>query len=271
MEMDKPTETTSSSDVDKLLQKLKDVDGHVRLEAVRKLGEIKDASAVEPLISTLYDSEDYVRWNAAEALGKIGDERAIPPLIAALADKHKMVQNDAANALRLFIDNIDALAAVKDYEMHCPQNCNQKQSNISDHQKRTWWYEDLRVKLLFFSAIMGILAISIFGLIARGHPNLDGLMLSSVFGSVIFASLVYHNIWFRQLSLPALLVGAIYVALKFRGFDLYEYFYLTILAIVVRMVIALVEARSTTGKYADFWRSFAFHPYDWDKEFGGKQ
>lgn len=103
------------SDVDKLIQKLKDEDGHVRLDAVRELGKTKDSHAVEPLIIALSDREDYVRWNAAESLGFIKDTRSIDSLIKALNDKHPLVKQDALAALRQFSDE-RAIKAVAKYE-----------------------------------------------------------------------------------------------------------------------------------------------------------
>lgn len=145
-----------------------------------------------------------------------------------------------------------------------------------NEEERNSWYESLRGKLEIFSGIAGIvlgaIAIPLFGPIARGGPADWGIihLLISALGPLMFALLVYHNIWFRQLSLPGALVGAIYSAVKFRGSDLYLYLYLSILAIVIRIVIGLVEARATTGRYTDFWRSFIFHPLNWGKEFGMK-
>lgn len=98
-----------------LIKALGDEDAHIRLRAVRKLGETKDVRAVDGLIGALKDEEDYVRWNAAEALGKIGDERAINPLIAALKDKRETVQKDAMKALTRFA-NQTAFDAVLNYE-----------------------------------------------------------------------------------------------------------------------------------------------------------
>ena len=113
-----------------LMERLRSSDPHVREEAVRALGQIKDARAVGPLIVTLKDADPFVRLAgssalakigtpavealiatlvsdadantrryAAEALGSIKDARAVRPLIAALRDPDKFVRMDSAEAL----------------------------------------------------------------------------------------------------------------------------------------------------------------------------
>lgn len=54
------------------------------------------ASEVDILIQELKDENSYVRWRAAETLGKIGDSRAVDPLIAAMKDKDEEVRMGAA-------------------------------------------------------------------------------------------------------------------------------------------------------------------------------
>lgn len=98
-----------------LIESLRDPNGHVRLDAVRALGEMKDPGAVEALIEALNDREDYVRWNTAEALGKILDTRSLTPLINALEDEHPLVRKEAFKALGLFTDQ-RARDAVKSCE-----------------------------------------------------------------------------------------------------------------------------------------------------------
>jgi len=146
-----------------------------------------------------------------------------------------------------------------------------------DEMQRNVSYESLRNKMTFFSGIagtlVGVIAILLFGPTALGEPailSILWLFVLTFFGSAMFALFVYHNIWFRQLSLPAALVGAIYSVLKFSGQDLVLYLYLSIFAIVIRVFIGFIEACATTRRYADFWRSFMFHPLNWGKEFGMK-
>ena len=76
----------SQTDVDRLIQQLRDEDRDVRLTAVMVLGMIRDPRAVEPLIAALGDKDWRVRAGAAKALRKIRDPRAVEPLIAALGE-----------------------------------------------------------------------------------------------------------------------------------------------------------------------------------------
>lgn len=67
------------------LSALSDPADHVRREAVRFLGKLREKRAVDPLIRMLRDDEDnLVRGQAAEALGNIGDKRAVEPLLEAM-------------------------------------------------------------------------------------------------------------------------------------------------------------------------------------------
>jgi HEAT repeat protein len=66
-------------------------------EAVKKLGEMKDAKAVEPLLKVLKE-DDKLRPAAAQSLGMIGDPRAIQPLIAAITLEPGMIADDATRA-----------------------------------------------------------------------------------------------------------------------------------------------------------------------------
>lgn len=61
-------------------------DWKLRYDAVRLLGELRDADATPSLAHALSDGSGKVRWAAAEALGLIGDARAIPALVSALTD-----------------------------------------------------------------------------------------------------------------------------------------------------------------------------------------
>lgn len=84
--------------VGQLIERLKDPSAHLRADAAKALGEMKDARAVEPLIGALKDSEWRVVERAGEALEKIGAP-AIEPLISALKDSKWMVRVYAAGAL----------------------------------------------------------------------------------------------------------------------------------------------------------------------------
>lgn len=88
------------SDVEILIQELKDKNAIVQYKAAQKLGEMKDAGAIEPLINILLKDEDNdARKLSAQALGEIKDARAVDPLIAALKDGYANVRWFAACAL----------------------------------------------------------------------------------------------------------------------------------------------------------------------------
>ena len=136
------------------------------------------------------------------------------------------------------------------------------------------WSESLRTRLEFSSAIAGAvygaLTLLIFGPMASGGPKDWGIvhLLISVFGPLMLSLFVYHNIWVRQLVLPAAVVAAIYSLFKVHGQDLYLYLNLCGLTAITRTIIGVTEAKATTGNRADFWRSLLFHPLDWAKQFG---
>ncbi len=67
-----------ADEVADLIEKLKDSDPKVRVQAAWALGKIGDARAVEPLSAALKDSHEDVREEAAEALEKIKNARAKP-------------------------------------------------------------------------------------------------------------------------------------------------------------------------------------------------
>jgi HEAT repeat protein len=89
--------------VEPLIAALKDKDyekdSHVRENAAKALGQIKDARAVELLIAALKDKDFEVSTGAADALGQSKDARAVEPLIAALKDENWSVRIGAAKAL----------------------------------------------------------------------------------------------------------------------------------------------------------------------------
>lgn len=85
--------------IEQLIESLKDKNPEVRLDAARKLGEIKDKRVVAPLISALKDEHPYVRRRATEALGNFYDNSAVEPLILMLNDKDSFVQKYAVESL----------------------------------------------------------------------------------------------------------------------------------------------------------------------------
>ncbi|MBU1261928.1 HEAT repeat domain-containing protein [bacterium] len=120
--------------VNELIQKLKDGNSGVRMNAALELGKIKDTRAVEPLIATLKDKDPVVRMNAAWALGYIEDTRAVEPLIATLKAKDLAI---VAGAYSFFIHKgepksipilIDALKKYGDIKMATDfSNCGNSQ------------------------------------------------------------------------------------------------------------------------------------------------
>lgn len=68
-----------------LIEALNDKNHHVRWEAAKAFGELKDPAAAEALVHTLMDERPEIRWLAAEALIAL-DEDAIEPLLRALVD-----------------------------------------------------------------------------------------------------------------------------------------------------------------------------------------
>ena len=78
-----------------LLQKLKDPDPFVRVEAVQGLGDIQSEEALLPVCNCLDDENLYVRAYAAEAVGKIGHvdtSLALLRLISSLDDPSPYVR-----------------------------------------------------------------------------------------------------------------------------------------------------------------------------------
>lgn len=84
--------------VEPLLAFLNDPANVVRKEAIRALGQLKDASAVETLITVLGDHKDET-LEAIRALGEIGDTRAVIALIPLLGDPESDVRKSAVTAL----------------------------------------------------------------------------------------------------------------------------------------------------------------------------
>jgi hypothetical protein len=136
-----------------------------------------------------------------------------------------------------------------------------------------YWSESLRTRLEFSSAIAGtvygVITLLMFGPMISGGSEDWGIvhLFFSILGPLIFSLFVYHSILFRQLALPGAIVGIIYSCLHFQGKDLYLYLNLFCLVVFIMIVIGIIEARATTGKYPDFWRSYLFHPLGWATHF----
>ena len=129
-------------------------------------------------------------------------------------------------------------------------------------------YEKLGVNLQAYSFIVGIICGVVSFLIFDPLGKIVAVHFAVyLFFPCLLTTFVYHNIWMRQLSLPAIFAVAIYSYLKFHGSDLTISLHLCGLAVITRIWIAVMEARAITGKIKDFWRSFLYHPTDWTEEF----
>lgn len=84
---------------EQLMNDLKTGIGLVRVNAVVKLGKLKEKKAVPALIAALKDSNMALRNNAAFALGEIGSHEAVPYLIELFRDPEERVRKSAVKAL----------------------------------------------------------------------------------------------------------------------------------------------------------------------------
>jgi len=110
-----------AEDTSKYVQELSSKDPAVRMEAARKLGEIKDAAAVDPLISILKEDKDWnVRASAEDALVSIGTP-AVESLIVLLKDNDWHVRRRAARTLGEIRNShvIQALEAAMQTDKDC--------------------------------------------------------------------------------------------------------------------------------------------------------
>jgi len=90
-----PSEFADKENLETLLQKLKDPDPFVRVEAVQALGEIQKEQSLVAVCGCLNDENIYVRAYAAEALGKIGQvdiSLTLSKLLPALNDPSPYVR-----------------------------------------------------------------------------------------------------------------------------------------------------------------------------------
>lgn len=92
----------TSTDIESLMDKLASKNGMTRQKARESL-VVLGKPAVPSLIKALQNStSDHVRWEAAKALGAIRDTSSIPPLVEALTDSNSDVTWLAAEALSIF-------------------------------------------------------------------------------------------------------------------------------------------------------------------------
>ncbi len=87
------------SEIDDLIEKLKDPENEVRRNTAYRLGDIGDISAVPALIKALEDEDNEIRAVAAWSLGENGDPSAVPALIEALGDEDAEVKLKSVEAI----------------------------------------------------------------------------------------------------------------------------------------------------------------------------
>lgn len=103
--------SSTESVLQKNIKNLTSENYETRVQAAKKLGELKDPKAVDPLVKALNDDDSDVRKAVANALGKIGDAKAIEPLINRLYDEDSEVVKAALRALvNIGIPSIEPLA-----------------------------------------------------------------------------------------------------------------------------------------------------------------
>lgn len=85
--------------LDDVLESLKRLDWHARVEACARLGELRDARALPPLLACLEDEDTEVRSAAAHALGASGLLEALPALLNHLLDANRHVREAVWQAL----------------------------------------------------------------------------------------------------------------------------------------------------------------------------
>ncbi len=90
-----------AASVDDLILSLEQGGQDQKLNAIRRLGALKDARALRPLLNSLQDrTDDLVRRESARALGLIGDKRAVPVLVTRLKEERvAVVRANIAEAL----------------------------------------------------------------------------------------------------------------------------------------------------------------------------
>lgn len=91
------------NDIDTWLQRLKDKDPKVRVEAVYALSELEDARVVEQLIEMLDDPSSDVRKSATVTLGWLKDNTAVEPLLNRL----EKAETNEINSLIYALSELD--------------------------------------------------------------------------------------------------------------------------------------------------------------------
>ena len=101
-----------------LIEKLTSKDTHVRWEAVKALGEIKDPIAAEAIVELLQDDDTGVRWAAMGSLIELG-RASIKPLLLAITKNFGSahLRQGAHHALHA-LHNMSMLSALEVEVMH---------------------------------------------------------------------------------------------------------------------------------------------------------
>lgn len=73
--------TNQTLTLTQILNKLKDPDENVKVEAIKLLGERKEVVAVEPLLSLIHSPSRNIRLYAVQSLGLIGENKVLTPLL----------------------------------------------------------------------------------------------------------------------------------------------------------------------------------------------
>ncbi len=104
-----------AASVDDLILSLEQGVQDQKLNAICRLGSLRDARALRPLLNSLQDrSDDLVRRESARALGLIGDKRAVPVLVTRLKEERvAVVRANIAEALGNLKDPRSVEALVK--------------------------------------------------------------------------------------------------------------------------------------------------------------
>lgn len=99
-----------------------DLKPDIRCNAVKTLGEIKDARAIEPLMAALKDENETVRYATEEALSKIGAP-ALKPLIAAMTDTSKyFLSEQSSMVLCMYLRICGPPEGIKPHDFYTQRN-----------------------------------------------------------------------------------------------------------------------------------------------------
>jgi len=161
-----------------LIQKLKDENAFIRIDAIDQLGQMKDKRAVPFLIEALKDESPDVRGAAARALAEIKDTRVLEPLIEVLLKNNN--EGVSFEAVQALVRTKDARAVV----------VLKKATGYSSAAAR-WWaayalgeIEDDKAKRFLHDALvkknLEIVAGAHRFFIRRGKPDTEIILIESL-------------------------------------------------------------------------------------------